>query len=272
VAKFDVALSFAGEDREVARLIASGLKDLGVKAFYDDDEQADLLGENLYEYLADLYSNRASYCIVIVSKDYVKKRWTRHEWRASQERALASIDEAYILPLRLDDAELPGLLSTVGFLDLRKVDVERAIQIIAMKIQSAARYNRKIQAAEQSFHLSDFERVISILSTELNSDYIKTDRLALRFLADAHMMLGEYQKPQALLRCVLDNASQDAESLFLLAVCHMRLGDYSAAESLYERVLSLAPRHGAAVNDLRQIQEIRKGQRQMMHGPNDLDG
>ena len=219
--KFDVALSFAREDREVARLIAVGLKDRGLKAFFDDDEQANLLGENLYEYLADLYSNRASYCIVIVSTDYVKKRWTRHEWRAAQERALQSVDEAYILPLRLDDAELPGLLSTVGFLDLRKISIERAIQIIATKIQSAARYNRKLEAAEQSFHLSDFKRVISILETELDSDYMRTDRVALRFLADAHMMLGEYRKPQALLHIVLDNAPQDVESLFLLAVCQL---------------------------------------------------
>jgi tetratricopeptide (TPR) repeat protein len=259
VTRFDVALSFAGEDREVARLIAVGLKDQGLKAFFDDDEQANLLGENLYEYLADLYSNRASYCIVIVSKDYVKKRWTRHEWRATQERALRSVDEAYILPLRLDDAELPGLLSTVGFLDLRRIGIERAIQIIATKIQSAARYNRKLEAAEQSFHLSDFKRVISILETELDSDYLRTDRVALRFLADAHMMLGEYQKPQTLLRFVLDNAPQDVESLFLLAVCHSRLGDYSTAESLYERVLLLAPHHGAAANDLRQIKELGNG-------------
>lgn len=127
------------------------------------------------------------------------------------------------------------------------------------KIQSAARYNRKLEAAEQSFHLSDFKRAISILETELDSDYLRTDRVALRFLADAHMMLGEYQKPQALLRLVLDNAPQDVESFFLLAVCHSRLGDYSTAEGLYERVLLLAPHHGAAANDLRQIKELGNG-------------
>jgi hypothetical protein len=38
--EFDVALSFAGEDRQVAESLADGLRNFGVRVFYDRYEQA----------------------------------------------------------------------------------------------------------------------------------------------------------------------------------------------------------------------------------------
>ncbi len=52
---FDIALSFAGEDRPIARRLAKILKSYNLVVFYDDDEQAELFGENLTEY-CDLLS------------------------------------------------------------------------------------------------------------------------------------------------------------------------------------------------------------------------
>jgi hypothetical protein len=100
---FDIAISFAGEDRPIAQRLAHILKRYGLVVFYDDDAQADLLGENLKEYLIDIYKNRASYCLVLVSEHYVRIRWTRHEWKAAQAGALDEFDRAYILPIRLDN-------------------------------------------------------------------------------------------------------------------------------------------------------------------------
>src|SRR5215218_6176143 len=50
--QFDVALSFAGEDREYVDNIADRLRTHGVKVFYDRYEQATLWGKDLYEHLA----------------------------------------------------------------------------------------------------------------------------------------------------------------------------------------------------------------------------
>ena len=97
---FDVAISFAGEDRGIANQLAQLLKASGLLIFYDDDERSQLLGENLFEYLIEIYKNQASYCVILVSKDYVKKRWPRHDFHAVQARVFEQFDQAYMLPIR----------------------------------------------------------------------------------------------------------------------------------------------------------------------------
>ena len=58
-AKYDIALSFAGEDRQIAASLARILRGHNISVFYDKYEQADLWGRDLYEHLADVYSNQA---------------------------------------------------------------------------------------------------------------------------------------------------------------------------------------------------------------------
>ena len=43
---YEVALSFAGEQRDYVRDVNDALKTLGVKTFYDDDYAVDLWGKN----------------------------------------------------------------------------------------------------------------------------------------------------------------------------------------------------------------------------------
>jgi sugar/nucleoside kinase (ribokinase family) len=113
---FDVALSFAGEQREFAQELAAAIKNLGLKVFYDNDYQADLWGRNLYDYLFEIYSRRAKYCLIVVSKEYAAKEWTVHERQAAQHRALAERGNAYILPVQYDDSVVPSLPKGVGHL------------------------------------------------------------------------------------------------------------------------------------------------------------
>ena len=46
--EFDIALSFAGEDRSWAEKLATLLKARGVRVFYDEFFQSTLWGKNLY--------------------------------------------------------------------------------------------------------------------------------------------------------------------------------------------------------------------------------
>lgn len=130
---YDVALSFAGEDRDLARKLADLLKERGVTAFYDEDETASLWGKNLYEHLADVYSEKARYCVMFVSQHYVRKRWTNHERENAQARAFRERQE-YILPLKLDDTSIPGLPDTVGHVDVRHVSIGRVADLICEKL------------------------------------------------------------------------------------------------------------------------------------------
>jgi hypothetical protein len=140
--EYDFVISYAGEEQTLAQELCSFLETGGARVFFAPQKQAEIWGENLYEYLADIYSKKGRFCILLVSEHYVAKHWTRHEWRSAQERALTSSDSTYILPIRVDDAELTGLPATISFLDLRRQNVEEIATLALQKLASAAVFHR----------------------------------------------------------------------------------------------------------------------------------
>jgi hypothetical protein len=131
--QYDVALSFAGENRAYVEEVAEGLKAAGVSVFYDKFEKTDLWGKNLIEHLAEIYGHRSRFVVMFVSKEYVEKAWTTHERRHAQDRALLAQSE-YILPARFDDTAVPGMTSTVGFVDLRHTSPSELVGLILQKL------------------------------------------------------------------------------------------------------------------------------------------
>ncbi len=113
--EYDVALSFAGEDRKFVEECAEILRSLNINVFYDNYEKDVLLGKNLYNYLADIYQNRARFAVVFVSKSYKEKRWIKHELEYITVRKFKQDDE-YILPVKLDKTELDEIPTTTGYL------------------------------------------------------------------------------------------------------------------------------------------------------------
>ena len=131
--EFDVAVSFAGENREVVDEIVSRLKDAGITVFYDTDYQIAMWGEDLIEYLDQVYRLKARYVIMFVSRFYAEKMWTRHERRSALARALEQKD-VYVLPIRIDDTVLEGLRPTVGYLDARLIGSDGIVNAILAKL------------------------------------------------------------------------------------------------------------------------------------------
>ena len=131
--KFDLALSFAGEDRDYVDQVATLLKQKGITVFYDLFEEANLWGKNLYDYLSDIYQNQARFTIMFISKHYNKKLWPDHERQSMQARAFQENQE-YILPARFDDTVISGILPTVGYIDLKTKTPEQLVDIIEKKL------------------------------------------------------------------------------------------------------------------------------------------
>ena len=131
--KYDVALSFAGEDRQHAKALANLLEAGGYSCFYDENELANLWGKNLYDYLSSVYKDRARYCVMFLSKYYEQKLWANHERQFAQAKAFQENRE-YILPVRLDDTEIPGIPPTVGYLDLRSMTIQEVYEALVMKL------------------------------------------------------------------------------------------------------------------------------------------
>lgn len=117
--KYDLAISFAGEQRSLASSLAIRLDAAGYSVFYDQFASTELWGQDLTTVLADVYGRDARHCLIIVSKEYVRKSWPNLERQHAIARFMERRD-AYLLCLLTDDTKLPGLPSTIAYLDLRE--------------------------------------------------------------------------------------------------------------------------------------------------------
>ena len=136
--EFDIALSFAGEDRDYVDQVANLLRDSGVKVFYDLFVAANLWGKDLYEYLSEIYMNKALYTIMFISEHYGYKVWPTHERKSMQARAFKENQE-YILPARFDDPPIPGVLPTVSYISLRNRSPSEFVESIHEKLINSGR-------------------------------------------------------------------------------------------------------------------------------------
>jgi len=136
--KYDVAISFAGEDCASAESIAKELRAAGVRVFYQYYEVAALWGANLQLHLREIYREGATFVLVLVSEHYVKKVWPTHEFQSALEKALELGEKEYILPVRIDGTKLPGLRTTIGYLSIT-LGARAIADLIVEKLESRGR-------------------------------------------------------------------------------------------------------------------------------------
>lgn len=134
--KYEVAISFAGEDRAFAEAVAKGLREAGVEVFYDNFYAADLWGEDLSAKLRKVYHDSSEFCIMVISQHYVQKMWTIFERQQAIERLIREKGKAYVLPVRLDgyDGEVPGLSGAIGYLSVSSKGPQRVIDSFLAKV------------------------------------------------------------------------------------------------------------------------------------------
>ncbi len=131
---FDVAISFAGTEREHARQLAELSRSDGFSVFYDEFYPEFLWGKNLYVTFDEIFRKRARYCVIFVSKEYQNRVWTNHEIRSAQARALNEKGGEYILPIKVDETELDGLVPTIGYLPLA-MGIDKIAALLTRKMR-----------------------------------------------------------------------------------------------------------------------------------------
>jgi hypothetical protein len=131
--KYDLAISFAGEQRSLADKFARRFDASGYSIFYDEFQQAELWGRDLSVALGSVYSQEARYCLIILSADYVAKPWTNHE----RQNAIAEFIRRrsdYILLLKVDDIDLPGFPSIIGYVALDRFGEDGVYKLLLQKL------------------------------------------------------------------------------------------------------------------------------------------
>jgi hypothetical protein len=191
--EYEVALSFAGEDRVFAEAVAKGLRKAEVEVFYDNFYAEELWGEDLSVRLREIYNKSSQFCIMIISQHYVDKMWPSHERQQAIERMIKEKGKAYILPVRLDgfQGEVPGLSELIGYLAVRSNEYKKVVDAFLRKIERTVtpedaelkkgpikthipRLKKKFTDKEKNqFLKSSFEEIVKIID-ELASETKKT--------------------------------------------------------------------------------------------------
>ena len=177
---YEVALSYAHEDRKFVNKVARCLKSKGLRIFYDDDDQIESWGKDLPTRLDAVYRKESKFCVVFISKNYRIKSWTQFEHQILQSRALQG-NRKNILPFRLDDTEIPGWPDTITYLSSKEYGPERLSEAILNKISENANsavppVNWK-ERARRIFNKKVFTVGTSFL-TVVGSIIIFTDKLS----------------------------------------------------------------------------------------------
>ena len=146
--QYQVALSFAGEQRSYVEEVARCLHERSIAVFYDGFEKVSLWGQNGAEAFHQAFEQQAAYVVMFISQAYVDKAWTRHERRSAMSRAFGAQRE-YVLPVRFDDTSVPGLQEDVIFLRAEEHTPSQLAATIAEKL-GIERFNGKASASPEN--------------------------------------------------------------------------------------------------------------------------
>lgn len=101
---FDVAISFAMENEELADTVYHYLKAEGLSVFYAPECQSILSGENQREIFYSIFGLESRYVILLVSKFYVKRPVPMEEAKIAFSKHGG---DASVIAVYLDGTELP---------------------------------------------------------------------------------------------------------------------------------------------------------------------
>lgn len=133
--KYDVALSFAGEDREIVEQVAKRLAKNNIQVFYDEFEKTKLWGKRLSTHFKKIYGENTCFVLVFVSKEYSVKDWTNFEFSIARGEAKVRGTDEFILPIKLDNTTLFGLPEDMAYLDFKTEGIEGIVTAVVNKLR-----------------------------------------------------------------------------------------------------------------------------------------
>jgi hypothetical protein len=120
-----IFLSYSQIDKRIVRRIADGLRENGIRIWLDEREPK--LGDSLRSKIEEGLDS-ADFVAFFLSKASTQSDWAQPELNAAISRQLSEDRGAVVLPVLLEDVDIPALLRDVMYLDMRDGDVERGIR------------------------------------------------------------------------------------------------------------------------------------------------
>jgi hypothetical protein len=134
VFRFDVALSFAGAQRDFARRLRNELRKQKLRVFFDEDFEHEMLGNDGQIYLRRIYGIESRTCAVLVSPEYDQRMWSQLERETIQSRELRG-DTGALIPVLVDSYHPEWLPAGRIYYDASKKSLARLARILRRRLQ-----------------------------------------------------------------------------------------------------------------------------------------
>ncbi|HEV2245630.1 MAG TPA: TIR domain-containing protein [Terriglobia bacterium] len=102
---FDFAISFAGENRQLAKMIAEQLELLDCSVFYDEFFEANYLGKAWHAKLKEVFAEQSRFIVCLLDSNHLEKIWPTFE----RELFVPRVTEGAVIPIYLDATVFPGV-------------------------------------------------------------------------------------------------------------------------------------------------------------------
>jgi hypothetical protein len=174
--RFKVFLSYSSDDKEKAQKIYHELIQKNINVWLDDYELS--LGDSLIDRIKNAIS-ASDYMVVILSKNSVKSTWMSHE--LGHYLYNFSRRDITLLPVRVDNCEIPLSLTNYKFLDLRNnfdKGVEKLVDSISAvpEVDFSKLTERKFEELiAELFRRLGFENVVSVHGSEESGIDLKAE-------------------------------------------------------------------------------------------------
>jgi hypothetical protein len=169
-------LSYSSEDADTALALTAALRQHGVDVWIDLEQIR--VGDSIPSRISDGLS-RCDVILVLISSSFIRSSWSRQEYEPLLMREIEA-DRVFVIPILLDDTEMPMLLSQKRHLDLRGGLNEEIIEELATTIltgRSVTKVQRLLPEPTASYHCSLLAMVISSVISDFPVSSIADEEL-----------------------------------------------------------------------------------------------
>ena len=116
--KWDFAISFAGENRDLAKTIADLLEILDCTVFYDQHYEANYLGTAWSTHFKAIFGEESRYVVCLLDNNHAEKIWPTFERECFKPR----VADGVVIPIFLDDTPFVGIPNDIVGIDYKGQD------------------------------------------------------------------------------------------------------------------------------------------------------
>ena len=210
-----------------------------VKVFYDRNYGSRLWGTNGADEFHQIYYRNSRFCVVFLSKSYLASYWCNLERKFIVARATKQRG-AYLLIIRLDNAEMLGLPPTTLYIDGRSVPLDKIAYLLLEKLGKADQRVKRVFVLHPAPAINEKAGTPRIDKRLAERVYNKALDLFAR---------DEWEAALRTFSEAISNYDDFPEAYFNMGKCFRRLGDNDSAIEAFSLSLNRNEKYADALHN-----------------------